>query len=86
GFRTLAIQKSSSEVWNLLATVRNEFGKFGDALSKVREKLDQASRDMDKVEVRSRAIAKQLQKAESLPTNPQPFLPELLSEPEEEDL
>ncbi|MEY2498207.1 MAG: recombination protein RmuC, partial [Verrucomicrobiota bacterium] len=42
GFRTLAIQKSSSEVWNLLATVRNEFGKFGDALSKVREKLDQA--------------------------------------------
>jgi DNA recombination protein RmuC len=84
GFRTLAIQKSSSEVWNLLATVRNEFGKFGDALSKVREKLDQASRDMDKVEVRSRAITKQLQKAENLPANPQPFLPELLSEPEDE--
>jgi len=83
GFRTLAIQKSSSEVWNLLATVRNEFGKFGEALSKVREKLDQASRDMDKVEVRSRAITKQLQKAENLPANPQPFLPELLSEPEE---
>jgi DNA recombination protein RmuC len=86
GFRTLAIQKSSSEVWNLLATVRNEFGKFGDALSKVREKLDQASRDMDKVEVRSRAITKQLQKAENLPTNPQPFLPELLLEPEQDDL
>lgn len=86
GFRTLAIQKSSSEVWNLLATVRNEFGKFGEALSKVREKLDQASRDMDKVEVRSRAIAKQLQKAEELPSNPQPLLPELLSEPEGEDL
>jgi DNA recombination protein RmuC len=84
GFRTLAIQKSSSEVWNLLATVRNEFGKFGGALSKVREKLDQASRDMDKVEVRSRAITKQLQNAENLPTNPQPFLPELLSEPEED--
>jgi DNA recombination protein RmuC len=83
GFRTLAIQKSSSEVWNLLATVRNEFGKFGDALSKVREKLDQASRDMDKVEVRSRAITKQLQKAENLPANPQPLLPELLSEAEE---
>jgi DNA recombination protein RmuC len=86
GFRTLAIQKSSSEVWNLLATVRNEFGKFGDALSKVREKLDQASRDMDKVEVRSRAITKQLQKAENLPANPQPFLPELLSEPEEGEM
>lgn len=86
GFRTLAIQKSSSEVWNLLATVRNEFGKFGDALSKVREKLDQASRDMDKVEVRSRAITKQLRDVEELPTNPQPLLPELLAEPEEEDL
>jgi DNA recombination protein RmuC len=84
GFRTLAIQKSSSEVWNLLATVRNEFGKFGEALSKVREKLDQASRDMDKVEVRSRAIAKQLQKAEELPSNPQPLLPELLLEPEDD--
>jgi hypothetical protein len=39
---------------------------------------------MDKVEVRSRAITKQLQKAENLPANPQPFLPELLSEPEDE--
>jgi DNA recombination protein RmuC len=78
GFRTLAIQKSSSEVWNLLAAVRNEFGKFGDALSKVKDKLDQASRDMDKVEVRSRALAKQLQKAEEMPANPQPLLPELL--------
>jgi DNA recombination protein RmuC len=79
GFRTLAIQKSSSEVWNLLAGVKTEFGKFGEALSKVREKLDQASRDIDKVEIRSRAITKQLQKVDNLPTNPQPLLPELLS-------
>jgi DNA recombination protein RmuC len=86
GFRTLAIQKSSSEVWNLLAGVKTEFGKFGEALSKVREKLDQASRDIDKVEIRSRAITKQLQKVDNLPTNPQPLLPELLSEREEEDL
>ena len=78
GFRTLAIQKSSSEVWNLLAGVKTEFGKFGEALSKVREKLDQASRDMDKVEVRSRAITKQLQKVDNLPANPQPLLPDLL--------
>ena len=56
GFRTLAIQKASSEVWNLLAGVKTEFGKFGEALSKVKEKLDQASRDMDEVDVRSRAI------------------------------
>ena len=84
GFRTLAIQKSSSEVWNLLAGVKTEFGKFGEALSKVREKLDQASRDIDKVEIRSRAITKQLQKVDNLPTNPQPLLPELLSGPDEE--
>ena len=86
GFRTLAIQKRSSEVWNLLATVKNEFGKFGDSLLKVKEKLDQASSDMDKVAVRSRAITKKLRDVEELPSNPQPLLPELLSEPEGEDL
>jgi DNA recombination protein RmuC len=84
GFRTLAIQKRSSEVWNLLAAVKNEFGKFGDSLTKVKEKLDQASSDMDKVAVRSRAITKKLRDVEELPTNPQPLLPELLSEPEED--
>jgi len=86
GFRTLAIQKRSSEVWNLLAAVKNEFGKFGDSLSKVKEKLDQASSDMDKVAVRSRAITKKLRDVEELPTNPQPLLPELLSETEDEVL
>ncbi|MEY2489163.1 MAG: recombination protein RmuC [Verrucomicrobiota bacterium] len=84
GFRTLAIQKRSSEVWNLLAAVKNEFGKFGDSLLKVKEKLDQASSDMDKVAVRSRAITKKLRDVEELPSNPEPLLPELLSEPEED--
>jgi DNA recombination protein RmuC len=78
GFRTLAIQKRSSEVWNLLAGVKTEFAKFGDALSKVKDKLDQASSDMDKVAVRSRAITKKLRDVEGLPSNPQPLLPELL--------
>ena len=64
--------------------MKNEFGKFGDSLSKVKEKLDQASSDMDKVAVRSRAITKKLRDVEELPTNPQPLLPELLSEPEDE--
>jgi DNA recombination protein RmuC len=82
GFRTLTIQKRSSEVWNLLAAVKSEFGKFGDALSKVKEKLDQASSDMDKVAVRSRVITKKLRDVEELPTNPQPLLRELLQEPE----
>src|SRR5213079_1739331 len=71
GFRTLAIQKRSSEVWNLLATVKTEFGKFGDALSAVKEKIDQAARKMEDVDVRSRAITKKLQKVEELPSNPQ---------------
>src|SRR5437867_3688935 len=74
GFRTLAIQKRSSEVWNLLATVKTEFGKFGDALSAVKEKIDQASRKMEDVDVRSRVIAKKLRDVEELPSNPQPML------------
>ncbi len=82
GFRTLAIQKRSSEVWNLLAGVKAEFGKFGESLSAVKDKLDQAARKMEDVDVRSRAITKRLNKVEELPTNPQPLLPELLSEPE----
>src|SRR6266704_2909446 len=85
GFRTLAIQKRSSEVWNLLAGVKTEFAKFGDSLSKVKDKLDQAASDMDKVAVRSRAITKKLRDVEELPSNQQPLLPELLRGEEEEE-
>jgi DNA recombination protein RmuC len=85
GFRTLAIQKRSSEVWNLLAAVKTEFGKFGEALSAVKEKIDQASRKIEDVDVRSRAITKKLRDVEELPSNPQPLLKELLGESEAED-
>jgi DNA recombination protein RmuC len=85
GFRTLAIQKRSSEVWNLLAGVKTEFGKFGEALSSVKDKLDQAARKMDDVDVRSRALTKKLQKVEELPTNPQPLLKNLLGESNEDE-
>jgi DNA recombination protein RmuC len=78
GFRTLAIQNRSSEVWNLLATVKTEFGKFGEALSAVKEKIDQASRKMEDVDVRSRVITKKLRDVEELPSNPQPMLRDLL--------
>jgi DNA recombination protein RmuC len=74
GFRTLAIQKRSSEVWNLLAVVKTEFGKFGEALSGVKEKLDQAARKIEDVDVRSRAITRKLRDVEELPSNPQPML------------
>jgi DNA recombination protein RmuC len=76
GFRTLAIQKRSSEVWNLLAAVKTEFGKFGEALSAVKEKIDQASRKIEDVDVRSRAITKKLREVEELPSNTQPLLKE----------
>jgi len=83
GFRTLAIQKRSSEVWNLLSGVKTEFGKFGEALSSVKDKLDQAARKMEDVDVRSRAITKKLRAVEELPENPQPIFPELLSTEDE---
>lgn len=84
GFRTLAIQKRSSEVWNLLAAVKTEFGKFGEALAMVKDKLDQAARHVDTVAVRSRAITKKLRDVEELPSNPQPLLKNLLGDSDEE--
>ena len=69
----------------MLAGVKTEFAKFGDSLSKVKDKLDQAASDMDKVAVRSRAITKKLRDVEELPSNPQPLLPELLRGEEEEE-
>ena len=77
GFRTLTIQKRSSEVWNLLAAVKNEFGKFGSLLDGVKKKLDQASNQIDDVTRKSRTIEKHLNRAEGLPSNPQPLLPEM---------
>jgi DNA recombination protein RmuC len=86
GFRTLAIQKRSSEVWNLLAAVKTEFGKFGEALSAVKEKIDQASRKIEDVDVRSRAITKKLRDVEELPANPQPLLKDFLQTEDAETL
>jgi DNA recombination protein RmuC len=78
GFRTLAIQKSSSEVWSLLAAVKTEFGKFGGILDGVKKKLQEASNKIEEVDVRSRAITKKLREVEASPSNPEPLLPDLL--------
>ena len=67
GFRTLAIQQRSSEVWQLLGAVKNEFGKFGDVLKVVRKKLDEAGKHIDATAVRTRAIERKLRDVESLP-------------------
>jgi DNA recombination protein RmuC len=68
GFRTLAIQKRSSEVWNLLAAVKTEWGKYGDILKKVQRQLIAASNTIDEVGIRSRAIDRKLKDVEALPT------------------
>ncbi|AUW94854.1 recombinase RmuC [Sulfobacillus thermotolerans] len=65
GFRTLAIQKRSSEVWSLLGAVKTEFGKFGDILEKTQKKLQEASNTIDTARTRSRAIERKLRKVEA---------------------
>lgn len=68
GFRTLAIQKRSSEVWKLLGAVKTEFGKFGEVLEKTQKKLQEASHSIDSATVRTRAIERQLRTVQALPT------------------
>lgn len=67
GFRTLAIEKRSSEVWAILGAVKTEFGKFSDVLEKMRGKLDLAVKEIDNAGRRSRAIERKLRSVEELP-------------------
>ena len=67
GFRTLAIEKRSSEVWHLLAAVKTEFGLFGGILDKTKKKLEEATNVIDQAAVRSRSIERGLKDVQSLP-------------------
>ena len=67
GFRTLALEKRSSEVWQVLGAVKTEFGKFGDVLSRVKSQTETVLKTLDVAEVRSRAMGRALKKVESLP-------------------
>ncbi len=67
GFRTLAIEKRSSEVWMLLSAVKTEFGKFGDILDKTNKKLQEASNVMDDAARKSRTIERKLKGVQTLP-------------------
>ncbi|QNN25168.1 DNA recombination protein RmuC [Planctomycetales bacterium ZRK34] len=69
GFRTLAIQKRSSEVWKVLGAVKTEFGKFGDVIGKVKKKLQEAANQVDQAETRTRVMNRQLRTVEQLPTD-----------------
>jgi DNA recombination protein RmuC len=67
GFRTLAIEKRSGEVWQLLGAVKTEFGNFGGILEKTQKKLQEASNVIEQAGVRSRAIEKKLRAVQELP-------------------
>ncbi|KJR42160.1 DNA recombination protein RmuC [Candidatus Magnetoovum chiemensis] len=67
GFRTLTIEKRSSEVWELLGAVKTEFGRFADILEKTKRKLQEASNVIDTASVRTRAIERKLRDVQELP-------------------
>ena len=69
GFRTLAIEQRSSEVWQILGAVKTEFGKFGAVLEKTRKQLDAARNSIDGAGVRTRAIERTLRGVEQLPAS-----------------
>lgn len=75
GFHTLAIQKQTSAIWELLGSIRNEFGKFGEVLAATKKKLESGITEIEKAETRSRVIERQLKKMDKLPEpNQESFL------------
>ncbi len=67
GFRTLALEKRSAEVWELLSAVKTEFGKFGDVLAKTKKKLEEAANTIEQAETRTRQMGRKLKSVEALP-------------------
>ena len=67
GFRTLALEKRSSEVWQVLGAVKTEFGKFGDVLSKVRNQTQTVLNTLDLAQTRSNAMSRALRQVDALP-------------------
>lgn len=71
GFRAMAIEQRAHEVWNVLGTVKGEFGKFGEILEKTQKKIQEVSNTMDLATRKSRTIERKLRDVEALPTDPQ---------------
>jgi DNA anti-recombination protein RmuC len=94
GFRTLAIQERSSEVWRVLGAVKTEFAKFAAVLAAAKKKIDEASKQIDQTGVRTRAITRTLRDVEALPLDeavrllpqPQPAEPDSTAAIAEEPL
>jgi DNA recombination protein RmuC len=74
GFRTLALEKRSSEVWQVLGAVKTEFGKFGDVLAKVKEQTQTVLNTLDKAQTRSNVMHRALRQVEALPEGQVPGL------------
>ncbi len=87
GFRTLALEKRSSEVWQVLGAVKTEFGKFGDVLAATKLTLERAAKNIESAETRSRQMARKLKTVEALPTEAAQALlgPELRDPADEKD-
>ncbi len=89
GFRTLAIEQRSAEVWQVLGAVKTEFGKFGESLAHTKKKLEEASNSIGKAETRSRVLVKKLKEVEALPVVEAALVvgvvPDLLAEGEEDE-
>lgn len=68
GFRTLALEKRSSEVWQVLGAVKTEFGKFGDVLAATKTALERAAKNIDQAETRTRQMTRKLKSVEALPS------------------
>ena len=83
GFKTLAIEKRSSEIWGILAQVKTEFGKFGEVIDATKKKLEAASKQFDSVDIRTRAINRSLKGVEALPASPTTLL--ILDESQEDE-
>jgi len=66
GFRTLALEKRSAEVWEVLGAVKTEFGKFGDVLARTKKKLDEASSTIDMAQTRTNVMTRKLKSVEAL--------------------
>ena len=69
GFRTLALEQRSSEVWQVLGAVKTEFAKFGDVLANTRLTLERAAKNIESAETRSRQMARKLKSVEALPSD-----------------
>ena len=80
GFRTLAIEKRTSEVWGILGMVKNEFGKFTELLEKTHKKLQEASNTIESAAKKTRTIEKRLKNVEGLPVSEKPEIGEIEGE------